>query len=107
MLEFKYRMNPDAAKNISASMSNFNGEYLHGIMPEYISKQLKHCSLFVCYESDYMEDKLERRSSPIAVVAKNVHDALEAYSEFTGSGNGSIFCELERNCENIIVEALN
>lgn len=103
MIKFKYNMKTDLIPLVHGTVVDYTNDFLYGLLPEEISTQLKHCSLYMVCELE-TPDGLNVYKNPIAIVAPTESRAIETYYEFTKKNNGTVLCELERRCDNIKVE---
>lgn len=105
MIKFKYKMSDDLLPLVHGTVVDYTDDFLYGLLPEDISTQLKHCSLYmVCQYENH--DSLNIYRNPIAIVAPNESRAIETYYEFTKKNDGTVLCELEHRCDTIKVEVV-
>ena len=103
MIAFKYKL-PEGIKDLAwGAIYGFNSEYIKGYMPEGISTQLKHYSLFMVCDLEIVDDN-NIYKNPVAIVAKNESRAAELYAEIFEK-YGFVFCELSDDASKITVEA--
>jgi hypothetical protein len=102
MIKFRYKLPEGLVPLVNKEVVDFNDEYITGIMPEEISGNLKHCSMYMICELEE-HDKITVLRNPIAVVETNQPNAMIAYRETYGKDNGTVLCEIVDRCDNIKV----
>ena len=102
-IRFKYRIPENLQPLVDKTIVNYGLNYLYCIMPEGIVSQLRHCSLYMICEFEYINGT-QVWSKPMGVVAHNEVEAMEAYVRETQKENGAVLCEVVNRCDNIKVE---
>ena len=102
-VKFRYRIPNNLQPLVDETVVNYGLDYLYGLMPEELSGQLRHCSLYMICEFEFI-DNTQVWQNPIAVVGQNEVEAMETYVKNTGKENGSVLCEIVNRCDNIKVE---
>ena len=102
-IRFKYKIPKNLQPLVNTTIVDYGLDYLYGIMPEGLTGQLRHCSLYMICEFD-SNNGVDIWRNPIAVVGQNEVDAMETYVKDTKKENGSILCEIVNRCDNIKVE---
>ena len=93
MIEFKYPLNTEMMNQISGTITNYNKDYLKGILEDGMQGQLKRMGIYLVCEEDDVNDRMVY-SNPLAVAAKGQQDACRVYYDYTGK-NSSVMCDLE------------
>ena len=103
-IKFKYKIPENLLPLVRQTVVDYGSDYIYGFVPEDLSGQLKHCSLYmVCdFEST---DGVDIWREPVAIVGYNEINAIETYTKNTNKTNGSVLCEILNRCDNIKVEA--
>lgn len=102
-IRFKYRIPENLQPLVDKTISDYGLDYLYGLMPEGLSGQLRHCSLYMICEFESING-LDVWRNPVAVVGQNEVDAMETYVKNMKKENGSVLCEIVNRCDNIKVE---
>lgn len=102
-VQFKYRIPDNLQPLVDQTIVDYGLDYLKGFMPEELTSQLRHCSLYMICEFDDING-LQIWRNPVAVVGANEVDAMETYVKNTKKTNGSVLCEIVNRCDNIKVE---
>jgi hypothetical protein len=102
-IKFKYTLPANLQPLVDKTVVDYGLNYVYGLMPEDLTGQLKHCSLYMICELEFINNMQVWRN-PIAVVGNNEFNAMETYVKNTGKENGSILCEIVNRCDNIVVE---
>lgn len=102
-IRFKYRIPENLQPLVDQTIVNYGLNYLHGLMPEELAGQLRHCSLYMICEFDFVNGS-EVWQNPVAVVGQNEANAMETYVENMHKQNGSVLCEIVNRCDKITVE---
>ena len=103
MVKFKYRLPEALVPLVSTTVVDYGLDYVYGLMPKELIGQLRHCSMYmICEYEDHNGVQVWR--NPVAVVARNDVDAMEAYVKTMKKENGSVLCEIVNRCDNIKVE---
>ena len=102
-IRFKYKIPENLLPLVSQTVVNYGNDYLYGLMPEELTSQLRHCSLYMICEFEFINN-LQVWQNPVAVVGRNEVDAMETYVKNMKKENGSVLCEIVNRCDNIKVE---
>jgi hypothetical protein len=102
-IKFKYRIPENLQPLVDQTVADYGLNYLYGLMPEELVGQLRHCSLYMICEFEYING-LEVWKNPVAVVGQNELRAMETYAENMHKDNGSVLCEIINRCDKITVE---
>lgn len=102
-IKFKYRIPENLQPLIDTTITDYGLDYVYGLMPEDLAGDLKHCSLYMVCEFEYI-NFTEIWRNPVAIVAPNEVSAIETYAENMNKNNGSVLCEIVNRCDNIKVE---
>lgn len=102
-IKFKYTIPQNLQPLVDQTIVNYGLDYLYGVMPEEIIGDLRHCSLYMICELDFVNN-MQVWQNPVAVVGHNEVEAMEAYVRETQKENGSVLCEIVNRCDNIKVE---
>lgn len=103
VVRFKYRIPENLQSLVDKTIVDYGLTYLYGLMPEELSGQLRHCSLYLICEYENMNGNHIWRN-PVAVVGINETNAMETYFNDMHKDNGSVLCEIVNRCDNIKVE---
>lgn len=88
---------------VNKTVVDYGLDYIRGIVDEGLTGQLRHCSMYMICEYENNHGVSVYRN-PLAVVAHNDTEAMEAYVRTTGKENGSILCIIYDRCDNVKVE---
>lgn len=102
-IRFKYKIPDNLLPLVNQTVVDYGYDYLYGLMPEELTSQLRHCSLYIICEFEYVNN-LQVWRNPVAVVGKNEVEAMETYVINMKKENGSVLCEIINRCDNIKVE---
>ena len=102
-IRFKYRIPENLLPLVNQTVVNYGYDYVYGLMPEELIGQLRHCSLYMICEFEYIDGR-QVWQNPIAVVAHNEVEAMETYVRNMKKENGSVLCEIVNRCDTIKVE---
>ena len=102
-IKFKYKIPDNLLPLIDKTVADYGLDYLYGIMPKALVSQLRHCSLYMICEFEFINGMQVWRN-PVAIVGSNEVDAMETYVKNTKKENGSVLCEIINRCDNIKVE---
>lgn len=102
-IKFKYRIPENLQPLVDQTVADYGLNYLYGLMPEELVGQLRHCSLYMICEFEYING-LEVWKNPVAVVGQNEVQAMETYAQNMNKDNGSVLCEIINRCDKITVE---
>ena len=103
-IKFRYRIPDNLLPLVNQTVADYGYDYVYGLMPEELVSQLRHCSLYMICEFEFING-LQVWRNPVAVVAPNEVDAMETYVRNTKKENGSVLCEIVDRCDKITVEA--
>lgn len=103
-INFKYKIPKNLLPLVNEVIPDYGMDYIYGIMPEELSGQLKHCSLYMVCEFESVNGSEDIWREPIAIVALNEFNALETYNKYVKKNNGSVLCEIVNRCDNLKVE---
>lgn len=103
LIQFIYRLPDSLVSLMKDTIVDFNSNHITGWMDQMDANQIKHCSLFMICELE-TNDKLNILRNPMAVVAKNDSQAVQIFSKVTNKTNGTVMCEITRDCTTIKVE---
>lgn len=102
-VKFKYKIPKNLQPLVDETVVDYGLDYLYGFMPEELSGQLRHCSLYMICEFNDING-VQVWKNPVAIVGTNEFNAMETYAENTKNTNGSVLCEIINRCDNIKVE---
>ena len=102
-IKFKYTLPSNLQPLVDETVVDYGLNYVYGLMPEELTAQLRHCSLYMICEFEFINNSQVWRN-PVAVVGHNEVEAMEVYVRNTGKENGSVLCEIVNRCDNIVVE---
>ena len=102
-IRFKYKIPDNLLPLVNETVADYGLDYLYGLMPEELSNQLRHCSLYMICEFDFI-DGMQLWRNPVAVVGYNEINAMETYAKNMKKENGSVLCEIVNRCDSIKVE---
>lgn len=106
MITFRYAIKENLLPLVKENIVNYGSDYLIGYMEEGIAGQLKHVSLYLVCEMAEPNNSMIIYQNPIAIVARNNTEAVRVFYELTQKDNGTVLCEIENRCDNLVVEPL-
>ena len=101
-IKFEYKI-PDNLLPLIRQTVDYQSDYLYGYLPEGLAGQLRHCSLYMVCEFENSSG-IDIWKNPLAIVSNNEFNAVETYSEVTGSEIPSVLCEIVNRCDKIVVK---
>lgn len=102
-MKFKYTLPANLQPLVDQTVVDYGFDYVYGLLPEEIAGDLRHCSLYMICELDFVNG-MQVWQNPVAVVGHNEIEAMETYVRETQKENGSVLCEIVNRCDNIKVE---
>jgi hypothetical protein len=102
-IRFKYTLPENLVPLVNETIVDYGYDYVYGLLPEELSSDLRHCSLYMICELEFVNNMQVWRN-PVAIVAHNDVEAMEVYVTNMGKNNGSVLCEIVNRCDNIVVE---
>ena len=101
-IKFEYKIPDNLLPLVQQTIVDYGSDYLYGYMPEGLAGQLQHCSLYMVCEFE-SNNGVDIWKNPLAIVSNNEVNAVETYSEATGSEIPSVLCEIVNRCDKIVV----
>lgn len=102
MIKFRVKIPESLLDLCRKEIMDFIYDELNGIMEQGMAGQLRHCSMYIICEQEFVNNRVIWRN-PLAVVAKNESAAMTMYYDHTGNTNGGVLCAMYDRCDNISV----
>lgn len=103
MIKFRYKVPDNLVPLMVQTIVEYSGDYIIGYLEENLSGQLRHTSLYLVCELEFIND-VQVYKNPLAIVSRNDTEAVLLYNKVTGKDNGAMICEIVNRCDNIKVE---
>jgi hypothetical protein len=103
IIRFKYTLPEALQELVFQTVVDYGNDFVYGILPKAIAGQLRHCSLYMICEYEFINNN-HVWANPVAVVGYNEIDAMETYVRTMKKENGSVLCEIVNRCDNLKVE---
>jgi hypothetical protein len=102
MVKFKYKIDNGLLPLVQNLIVDFYDNTFTGYLPEGLSGQMQHCTLFIVCEFEEI-NSTQVYKNPIVVVARNDGQAVQIYQEVTGN-IGFVLHRISEDCSKIKVE---